>query len=293
MSAPAAPGAPTDRRALRKALAIQVAIVLAVPLVLGVVLGWFDFDPEQAESLSPVGSEAHDLLERFPDDHLVIEIDYQSTAGPPPGSAVGILEQRVNETCQKSSVVVDEYSFDSGATQFSEGGLFGLSASVRHHWSSPGTEVVNYLYLNGGDSTDANAIGLAYRGGSIAIFEGTIASNALGEAATIDAIVLVHEFGHEIGLVGIIGSAPNEDPNHQYHSNDPNDVMYWEVDSTSLITSLLGGGGPGNQFDAADLSDLSTVKATPILQEVLPWGVLGASIAIALGIVVHARRRAR
>jgi hypothetical protein len=280
------------KRRWTRILALQVAVILAVPVVFGVVLGWFDINPPAAESISSVGSEAHDLLNGFPDDTLVVEIDYQASAGPPPAAAVGVLESRINETCSKSSVTVNEYAFGSGTTQFSEGGLFGLEQSLRHSWSSPGTLVVDYLYLDGADADNPNTIGLAYRGASIAVFEGTIQADApAGEAAAVTTTVMVHEFGHELGLVGLVGSAPNEDPNHPGHSSDPNDVMYWSVDSTALLGGLLGGGGPPTQFDAADLADLATVKATPIVQEVLPWLVLVASLVGAGAVFWQATRR--
>jgi hypothetical protein len=152
--------------------------------------------------------------------------------------------------------------------------------------------VLGYLYLNGADADNPNVIGLAYRGASIAVFEGTIQSDAsAGEAAPVTTTVMIHEFGHELGLVGIDGSAPNEDPNHPYHSSDPNDVMYWAVDSTALLGGLLGGSGPPTQFDSADLADLSTVKSTPILVELVPWVVLAGTLAAAGILVWHSIRQ--
>jgi hypothetical protein len=78
---------------------------------------------------------------------------------------------------------------------------------------------------------------------------------------------MIYEFGHELGLAPLIGAAENEDPTHPGHPTDPNDVMYWEVDSTALV-GLLGGGASPNQFDATELSNLNTVWACPIFQEI-------------------------
>lgn len=270
-------------------VALEVAIVLLLPLVLGYGLGWYDLNPPQAEALSPVGTDAHELLNNFPDGHLVLEFDYQSSVGPPPASALAVLEDRVNETCGKQSITVEEFPFSSPATSFSEGTLLGLEDSVQHTWSSPGTVVLDYLYVNGGDADNPNALGLAYRGASIAVFEATIVAASPSEATAITTTVLIHEFGHELGLVGVVGSAPNEDPNHPYHSSDPNDVMYWAVDTTAILGGLLGT-APPTQFDAADLSDLATVRSTVIPQDVLPWGVVAASLAGALLFVWWERR---
>jgi hypothetical protein len=70
--------------------------------------------------------------------------------------------------------------------------------------------------------------------------------------------------------------------------------MYWAIDSTALFGGILGGSGPPNQFDAADLADLNTVRSTVIPVEVLPWAALGASlIGAALVAWIGARRRVR
>src|SRR4029077_10411107 len=106
------------------------------------------------------------------------------------------------------------------------------------------------------------------------------------------ATVLVHEFGHELGLVGIVGTAPNQDPNHPYHSNDPNDVMYWAVETTGVLVGLLGGSPPPTQFDAADLSDLASVRSAPIFGEIIPWIVAGgAALGAAVVALVALRSR--
>lgn len=271
---------------------VGVASLLLLPAILGVLLGWFSLNSPVNEALSPVGDEAHDLLNGFPDQTLVVEIDYQRSAGPPPASSVSVLEQRINETCAKISVSVEEFPFSSNATAFHESDLWGLETSVRHLWPSPGTMVLGYLYLNGRDADSSTTIGLAYRGASVAVFEGTIAATApFGSTTGVVTTVMVHEFGHELGLVGLVGVAPNQDASHPYHSSDPNDVMYWAVDSTALFGGLLGGGGPPTAFDSADLSDLATVRTTPILLELIPWIVLVASLAGATCVAVVRFRR--
>jgi len=274
-----------------RALVVQVAIVMALPVVLGAVLGFWEVNPVEGELLSSVGSEAHLFLDSFPDASLVVEIAYQDSAGPPPGTSVATLFDRINETCQKSQVTLDEHAFTSSSSSFSESDLLSLETSERQHWPVPGTMSLFYLYLGGSFGPSSDTLGLAYRGSSIAIFAATIASSAGGQADEVTTTVLVHEFGHELGLVGIVGNAPNEDPAHPDHSNDPSDVMYWAVDTTA-ITLLLN--PPGTQFDSADLADLSTVRTTPILYELLPWVILAAAfLGSACLVVVDLRRRRR
>ncbi|MCI4348793.1 MAG: hypothetical protein L3J93_01040 [Thermoplasmata archaeon] len=294
---PASSPAPAERRrkGWRSPTTLAVVFVLLLPLVLGVAVGWFEVNPVRAEMLSSVGSEAHQLLSNFPDSRLVVEFDYQASQGPPPASAISILEQRINATCGKTALSVEEHGFSSTQGSFSESDLLSVESSVRHVWPTPGTMAVAYLYLAGSYAPDSSTIGLAYRGSSIAVFEGTIRTNAGGSAsAGVDTTVLVHEFGHELGLVGIYGAAPNEDANHPYHSNDSSDVMYWAVDSTALLLGgIFGGAAPPTQFDAADLADLANVRGAIIPLEVIP--IIGTSLAVvgALALAVWGRRHRR
>ena len=293
MSAPTPMVKPPRRHRWTLALVIQVAVVLAVPIVFGEVLGWFELNPVQAEFLSSVGSEAHELLSSFPDSRLVVEVAYQNSGSLPPPTALNILEQRINSTCSKNSVSVQEHPFTSSQSSFTDSDLLSLEASVRQVWPSPGTMSLFYLYLAGSYAPSNGIIGLAYRGSSIAVFESTIQSNAAGsEVAAVTTTVMVHEFGHELGLVGIIGSAPNEDPNHPGHSNDSSDVMYWAVDSTALLLGgLLGGSAPPTQFDAADLNDLGAVKSAWIPPELIPVVGTAAAVTAALALAVWGTRR--
>ena len=93
---------------------------------------------------------------------------------------------------------------------------------------------------------------------------------------------MIYEFGHELGLAPLIGSAKNEDPAHPGHPTGSNDVMYWEVDSTALV-GLLGGGASPNQFDASELSNLNTVRTCPIFQEI----TLAVKLSLFWGVSLH------
>ncbi len=276
------------RRFWTRSLTLEVAFLLATPVVLGAVVGFFEINPVEGELLAPVGSEAHLLLDGFPDDRLVVEIAYQASIGPPPGAAVTTLLERINQTCQKSSVTVDEHAFASTATSFSPTDLLALETKVRQTWPFWGTMSLFYLYLAGSSSGNPQEIGVAYRGSSMAIFGGTIATApGLYTASEITSTVMVHEFGHELGLVGIVGSAPNEDPSHPYHSNDPSDVMYWAVDTVAVSSITTG---PPTNFSQPDLMDLATVRATPILYETVPWAVLALTISVAVLFLLVRRR---
>lgn len=272
-------------------MATELAVLVALPAVLGAVAGFYEVNPVAAEMLAPVGGEAHLLLDGFPDDSLVVEIAYQSSAGPPPAASVATLFDRINTTCQKTSIRLDEHAFASSQTSFTAGDLTALESQVRSTWPFWGQMSLFYLYLGGSYASAPGTIGLAYRGSSIAVFAGEIATaSGVFGAQAVTTTVLIHEFGHELGLVGVDGRAPNEDPAHPYHSDNASDVMYWAVDTTAI-----GGitGSPPTQFSAADLSDLNTVRGTAIPYEILPWLVLLSSVVVAAVLLLARRRELR
>ena len=284
------PGGPPSRpRTIR--FAVVVAVLLVTPLVLGLSLGWYSLNPPVNEMSTPTGSEAHALLGGFPATRMVVEIAYQSNGLPPSAAALAVLGARINETCSHSSLSWSIHSFASSKTSFTSDDLLALTVSNREVWPGPGTMSLFYLFTSGSFADQANVLGEAFRGSSIAVFGGTLAANApAGELPAVTATVIVHEFGHELGLVGIVGSAPNEDLAHPFHSNDPNDVMYWSVETTASLLGLFGGSSPPTDFDVADVSDLATVKSTLIPLEVIPWVVLGAvAIGVAVVSVLHVR----
>jgi hypothetical protein len=271
---------------------ISVGLLVAVPFLLGAAIGWWGLNPQEAERLSPVGGYAHQLLGSFPDGRLVVEI--ASTHGDaPPASSVSVLWTRMNETLSKSSISFVSETVSSGQGTYSTDDLFSVETAVRQHWPSPGQMALFFLFVRGSYAGGSGVLGLAFHGSSIAVFPSEIAANVPGgQVSGVTATVMVHEFGHELGLVGLVGSAPNEDPTHPGHSTDPNDVMYWAVESTAGILGLLGGGSTPTQFDAQDLADLQTVRNTPLLLELLPY-IVGGVFWTSAGILYFAGRRAR
>ena len=275
-----------------QALAI-VGFLLILPLPLAALFGWWGLNPVEAERTNPVGNLAHELLSSFPDNQLVVEIASAPGAAPPAAS-VALLWSRMNETVQKSSIRFVSETVSLPAGPYSADDLFNIEQSVRQYWPGLGQMALFYLCMHGSYSGGSGVLGVSYRASSIAIFSDTIAGVAGGgDPTAITSTVLIHEFGHELGLVGIIGSAPNEDPAHPDHSADPKDVMYWAVETSAVLGGLLGGSAPPTQFDAADLADLQTVRNTPIALELTPPIVLGLCWGAAVVAFFVLRRRAR
>lgn len=285
---PVGPSGPPRRRGwsrLQSWAVVGFLVILPLPLALG--FGWFGLNPVTAEQSAPVGSLAHELLNSFPDDRLVVEIASAPGAAPPAAS-VSLLWDRMNETLQKASIQFVFETVSVPMSSFTADGLFSVEQGVRQFWPTVGEMALFYLCVHGSYADQSGVLGLAYRGSSIAVFSDTIASTAgSGDPTAITSTVLIHEFGHELGLVGLVGTAPNEDPAHPGHSTDPNDVMYYAVETSGGLSGLFGGTSPPTQFQAADIADLQTVRNTPIPLELIPpvvltmcWIAAGAAFVV-------------
>ena len=86
------------------------------------------------------------------------------------------------------------------------------------------------------------------------------ASFLLISATDIEKAVIVHEFGHLLGLVNNGYQSPHdhEDPQHPHHSNNEESVMYWAIESQDIGNQIDG--EPPNDFDSYDLDDLNLMK---------------------------------
>lgn len=204
-------------------------------------------------------------------DKWVIELDI--TEGKTvPSSALSLLQTRLNEVANKPGGIVvtrDDTLPKRGGT-WSQDDL--LKTHERTFDGKTGGDTV-YLHLMVVDGTyeDSNVLGVTYSRatssgkvvstGPIVLFADrinsvcnvlcvTFGSNEIWQA------VLVHEFGHAMGLVdnGAPMQRNHEDPEHPGHSNNQASVMYYAVETTSIATVFQN--GPPTQFDANDKSDL-------------------------------------
>lgn len=204
----------------------------------------------------------HDYLSDRDYTTWVIEVDTVQGQAPSSG-ALDLLRSRLAEVADKPGGI----EIRSSDTLPARGGTWSsrdiqdLSSSSRDTKTSGSTVVTHLLFLDGQFRTE-DVIGVAIGHETIAIFSQTIRDNCtplngcLTGADSVFRAVLVHEFGHAMGLVdnGIRMVNPHEDGEHPGHSNNDGSVMYWAVETTNIFNVFSG--GPPTTFDSNDKADM-------------------------------------
>ncbi len=194
---------------------------------------------------------------------MVVEIDHDS-GYMPEQSSIDLLKTRLQEVCDKPNgieIMLTE-------TDFGQSGAWTADDVRQQAWqhksTDPQTGSTLYwqaLFPSGGYSNN-DVLGVAVDASTVAIFKDAI-EEAEGpffsrpNAEEIENSVLVHEFGHLLGLVNLVYTSPvdHEDKEHPGHSNNEESVMYWAVESANL-GNIITGQLP-DDFDNDDLNDLA------------------------------------
>lgn len=213
-----------------------------------------------AGSQGASGSLAGDYLRDATYTSLQVEVDYVGST-PPTQAALDLLRTRLGERCRKPAgitITLDE-SLNSSRTTWSQSDIEAFEATHRDRYSQGSEAVLYVLYLNGGSDQDngsSRVLGLSYSGSSFCIFKESVDASATLAltSQTIEEAVLVHEAGHNLGLVnnGTPMQTPHQDTANGNHDTDSSCVMHHTIES-SLISQLLG---VPNQFGANCVADL-------------------------------------
>jgi hypothetical protein len=220
------------------------------------------------------GSSGDDFLSRAM-PKMIVEIDYQS--GKQLASAsVDLLRTRIGERLDKpGGVTYEQTAIQASRSVWTVDALRQLEEANRNHYRKVDTVVLYVLVLGGGyeaDSGGGRVLGVAYGSSSVAIFKDNIEASAtlggipLFSSVDVEKAVLIHEFGHILGLVniGLKMQRPHEmtqDPDTSTsrnegrgHSNNKDSVMFWAVESDAV--ARVFNGPPPTQFDADDIADM-------------------------------------
>ena len=195
---------------------------------------------------------------------ILLEIDIQEGARVDQ-DAVAHLASIIERYTGKDVVETGGNTFTSSEREWTTAKLSEAVAANRSTASDSDAVSIHVLYVRGGlydDGEETNAIGVAWRASQFAMFPDRWAGlgGLVGSDEAIERAVLVHEWGHLLGLVNLTYTSQfdHEDSAHPHHSNNEDSVMFWQVE-TDLIGQLLG--SIPDDFDEADRADMQQIAA--------------------------------
>lgn len=211
--------------------------------------------PVSTNDYKTLGSSAHDLLSSAIYTSLRIEINYMP--GYEPGNAsisnlTNFLQHYLNKP--DGIQIVTNKIAASGKTQLSLSDIVTIEKNNRVEFTEGHTIAVHILIADA-NYTDSNDLGISYWNTSFCLFGKAIYSNS-GNSAQVSttnlmSILLEHEFGHLLGLVGQ-GSpeqSPHRDVLNGFHCINPNCLMYSAIETNPATTVIPS-------FDADCMADL-------------------------------------
>lgn len=172
----------------------------------------------------------------------VIEVDYVS--GMKPDQAwLNELDDKMTELVRKDQVTVKLGNVVPGKDVWSDSDIRALPSAHQDEKTGGDTVVTHVTYLDG-RYTNNDVLGITYNYDQVVIFKEridsgcTITNGCVGNANTVQRAVLIHEFGHALGLVarGVPMVNPHEGTGPgAKHSNNENSVMYYAVESAGVF----------------------------------------------------------
>lgn len=252
---------------MRPSHSITIIIIL---LSTSILSGCTLLPQPPAQDSRNVGNYALDFLSDDKYISLAIEIDYVSGFAPA-SESVNMLKQRIGTYLEKpNGVTSTEDSFASSKTSYTLDEIVELEKQHRDQYRTGDTLVLHILYVNGVYAENENVLGITYRADAIIIFKERIETikipgwckRVLGcdlEKADFENSVLVHEFGHILGLVniGYQSQYDHEDPEYPHHSKYKDSVMYAHVESMKMVDFLSESDQkPPTDFGQYDVKDM-------------------------------------
>jgi hypothetical protein len=197
-----------------------------------------------------IGASANDLLSASRYSSIKIEIQYMP-GYQPDAAAINNLTAFLGTYLNKPGgiTVLQTQIAASANTVLSLSDIATIEKDNRTVYTSGSQLGIYFLYTNGAYA-DANALGIAFRNTSMAMFGKTVHdhSGGVGQVSRtkLETTVLDHEFGHLLGLVDL-GSpmqTAHKDAAHGSHCNNSSCLMYYQSGTTSMTGILLTGNIP-------------------------------------------------
>lgn len=239
-------------------------LLLVVPSMAGCIEDTFGI----CASETPKGLITDDACTNW-----VIEVDHVG-GQTPDDEVLQLLQSTMNALVRKDTIqiVMDEANLPSGNT-WTDAEIRALEKDTRDHTTGGSTITTHLLYLDGSYASNENVLGVAFGHSFVVIFDERVealTSSILQTSTTTEELeraVLIHEFGHILGLVnrGVpmqndheaetcdTGNGSRADSKH---SDNPDSVMYCAVERASSL-DFFGDSAPPHRFDADDKKDIA------------------------------------
>ena len=231
--------------------AVPLSLLLLTPALAGCLNSVFN---------ELTGTEPTDYLTDDQYSTWLIEVDYM-TGHRPDTDSLALLESRLSEIARKDTIDIRIDDALSGSDRsWNINTLLDLKRQHQDFETGGDTVVTWVAYLDGNWHTDDNerrTLGVALSDyETIGILHNTLQSSdfLFVSEEDVENTVLVHEFGHIIGLVdnGIPMVNPHSDGGS--HSDNRNSVMWAGVENA--LDYQLFNGDPPTTFDADDKRDI-------------------------------------
>lgn len=210
------------------------------------------------------GYSASDILSNKNFTDIYIEVMYVDGFRPS-AETITNLKNFIGSRTYKTNITVGERIITvTKKSTYSIEDIRSIEDANRSKFSVENQLAISAIFINGSSSSNtenSTVLGTAYRNTSFVIFEETIKStsnNFFGPSKiTLETSVILHEFGHLLGLVnfGTNMVTNHEDPAHSAHCISENCLMYYLMENgKSLPNSIKTEQIP--QLDANCINDL-------------------------------------
>lgn len=208
--------------------------------------------PVSAYDYKTLGAAAHDLLSSSTYTSLQVECNYMPGFAPDYHSLADLktfLQRYLNKP-DGIIIIVNEIVAD-GKAQLTLNDIINVEKRNRTSFTAGNTMAVHILITDAYYS-DVDNLAISYWNTSICLFGKAIYANSSQIGKTkLMTVLLEHEFGHLLGLVGqgTLELTPHKDAANGFHCNNPGCLMYFAIETDPAINTLPS-------FDANCIADL-------------------------------------
>ena len=244
----------------------SIAVMFAALMVASLASGCLGDDDDEYRNLGVLGDDKYELLRDDPYPNLMIELHYVKDYGMS-SRAKNTFVDRIEQVTDKQDITWKTVTVPGGKARYSLEDVINIEREHRTVYKGGKNSALHILYLDGEYEDDENVLGMAYTASSFVMFKGRIDNAGGGTVSSedIETSVLIHEFGHNLGLINIGYETPNPDHHDENHhsTNEPglfNDgsVMIPGINSLHYWNQLNG--NPPDEFDDDDLEDLRLLR---------------------------------